>query len=160
MVQQTAAVADHRYRFRSTWRLTDPVEVVWDVLEAVPAYPSWWPQVRSVSIVELAAVRVTCRSALPYSLVFTSRPARREPSAGVLEARLDGDLEGWSRWTLIDDGSGGTVAVFDEEVVVNRPLLRAIEPVARPVLRLNHRWMMRGGRRGLAAFLAARRATG
>lgn len=152
-------MAGHLYRFRSTWRLDHPVAVVWDVLEAVPSYPSWWPQVRSVSIVELAAVRVTCRSALPYSLVFTSRPARREPSAGVLEARLSGDLEGWSRWTLADDGSGGTLAAFDEEVVLNRALLRFVEPVARPLLRLNHRWMMRGCRRGLAAHLAARRPT-
>ena len=146
-------MAPHRYRFRSEWRLARPASIVWDVLEAVPSYPSWWPQVRRTAIVELAAVEVTCRSALPYSLVFTSRPARREPSAGVLEARLHGDLEGWSRWTITSDGGDCCITVFEEEVVVNRRLLRLLEPAARPLFRLNHRWMMRGGVRGLRRHL-------
>lgn len=146
-------MAPHRYAFRSAWRLAQPVPVVWDVLEAVPSYPSWWPQVRRTRIVELAAAEVTCRSFLPYSLVFTSRPSVREPSDGVLEARLSGHLEGWSRWTLTADGDG-CLAVFEEEVVVTRPLLRLLEPVARPVFRLNHRWMMWRGERGLRRWLS------
>jgi len=143
-------VSDGRYRFRSTWRLAAPPEAVWDALEDVPGYVRWWPDVRLVEIVELAAVSVTCRSVLPYSLTFVSRPARRDAAAGVLEARLSGDLDGWSRWTVSSDG----VAVFEQSVTLGRPLLRVLSPVARPAFRANHWAMMRRGERGLRQWLS------
>lgn len=55
-------------------------------------------------------------------------------------------------------GSGGGHAsvarlVIDQRVVVTKPLLRALAPVARPLFRANHTLMMRRGQRGLRAYL-------
>jgi hypothetical protein len=40
-----------------------------------------------------------------------------------------------------------------QDVVVNKALLRALAPVARPVFRANHAAMMWRGQRGLRSFL-------
>jgi len=43
--------------------------------------------------------------------------------------------------------------VFDEDVVVRKPLVRRAGLLARPALRLNHAVMMRDGERGLRRHL-------
>jgi hypothetical protein len=48
----------------------------------------------------------------------------------------------------------GSQMVFDEEVVVVKPLLRRLGPIARPAMRANHILMMRYAKRGLATRLA------
>ncbi|NEA45942.1 SRPBCC family protein [Streptomyces sp. SID10815] len=140
------------YRFRSRWPLSAPPAAVYDALERVEDYPRWWRQVRAVrrTGADTAALRV--RAVLPYDLCFTVRETRRDPAAGVLEAALAGDLDGWSRWTLTPHGAG-TLVHYDQVVDVTAPLLRRLAVPGRPVFRLNHRLMMRSGRRGLAARL-------
>ncbi len=143
-----------RYRFRSLWRLPAPTDVVYSALERAEEYPRWWPQVRSVTPIDDTTGLVHIRATLPYTLTFTAREVRRDPGAGVLEISMSGDLEGWARWTLEAQG-GGTLAVYEQVVVVNKALLRVLAVPGRPVFRLNHRLMMRGGRRGLVRVLRA-----
>ncbi|KQX47956.1 MULTISPECIES: SRPBCC family protein [unclassified Streptomyces] len=145
-----------RYSFRSVWRLPAPPEAVYAVLERAEEYPSWWPQVREVVPVDDATGTARFRSLLPYDLVVTARALRRDPAAGVLEIGLGGDLVGWARWTLAPEGTG-TRVVYEQEVEVRARLLRALAVPGRPVFRANHAWMMRGGRRGLAASLKGTR---
>ncbi|MGH3509544.1 MAG: SRPBCC family protein, partial [Nocardioidaceae bacterium] len=126
---------------------------VYDVLADVAAYPTWWPQVRSLESIDGESGWVACRSLLPYTLRFTMTATHRDRAGGVLGVRLDGDLDGLCRWTLHPEG-GGTRLVFHQEVVTPRGLLRVATRFARPLLVLNHRWMIRSGRRGLARRLA------
>lgn len=95
------------------------------------------------------------RSALPYDLRFRSTRSREDPVAGVLEGAMTGDLDGFSRWTVTAT-AGGAEAVFEEEVVARKPLLRRLALVARPGFVANHAVMMRAGRLGLHVYLAAR----
>jgi hypothetical protein len=149
-----------RYRFHRVWHLDARPADVYAALERLPDYPAWWPEVREAVRVGEDAVRIRCRATLPYGLVFTSTEVRRDPVARVLEARLAGDLDGLARWTIGPALGGGTDAVFDEEVVATKPLLRRLAPVARPVFRANHELMMRHGRTGLRAYLAGWRGAG
>lgn len=123
------------------------------VLQKVGDYPAWWLEVRTVRQLGEDFCEIRCRSVLPYELVFTSRQARRDPIARVLEAHLSGDLEGFSRWTIVPSDSGSDL-VFDEEVIVTKSLLRRLAVVARPAFKANHALMMRHGERGLRAYLA------
>jgi Polyketide cyclase / dehydrase and lipid transport len=150
---QTAGVDFTRYVFRSEWRLPARPDDVYAVLEDLATYPSWWPEVKRTRRLDDDAAEVTCRSVLPYDLVFVTTQERRDPFERVLQARMAGDLDGFSRWT-ITEVAGGTSAVFDEDVVTNKPLLNRLAPVARPVFQGNHWLMMRHGQRGLATFLA------
>ena len=111
-------------------------------------------QVREVIRIDDTTGTVRIRSVLPYDLTFTAREVRRDPAAGILEIGMTGDLDGWARWTLTADGTG-TLARYDQEVDVTKPLLRRLAVPGRPVFRANHALMMRAGRRGLLAYLAA-----
>ncbi|AYC42657.1 SRPBCC family protein [Streptomyces griseorubiginosus] len=142
------------YRFRSLWALPAKPAAVYDALERAEDYPRWWPQVREVRRLDDTSGLITIRATLPYDLVFTAREVRRDREAGVLEIAMEGDLEGWARWTLTADGEG-TLARYDQVTEVNKPLLRRFAVPGRPVFLANHRLMMRAGRRGLVAYLEA-----
>ena len=143
----------NRYTFRSAWRTQAPMATTFTVLEDLARYPAWWPEVRHVATLREGAFELTCRSLLPYDLSFVSVQERTDRVAGVLQARLSGDLEGFSSWTITTDGHA-TTAVFEEEVTATKPLLRRLAPVARPAFRANHALMMRHGRAGLQVYLA------
>jgi hypothetical protein len=144
------------YRFRSEWNMTAAPDDVYRALVEIEDYPSWWQEVRTVDPVSQDLWQLTCRSVLPYDLNFTSHQSRRDRKAGILEAHLEGDLEGFSRWTIMP-AADGTLAVFDEEVIANKSLLRRLALVARPAFTANHSLMMLHGRRGLTAYLAGMR---
>ncbi|MFJ6741793.1 SRPBCC family protein [Streptomyces sp. NPDC091279] len=140
------------YRFHSRWQLTAPPATVYRVLERAEEYPNWWPQVRQVRRIDDTGGVVRIRALVPYTLTFTARETRHDPDAGVLEIAMTGDLDGWARWTLTAQGTG-TLARYDQEVDVRKPLLRLLALPGRPVFRANHRLMMRAGHRGLRAQL-------
>ncbi|MFF7973210.1 SRPBCC family protein [Streptomyces sp. NPDC007905] len=142
------------YRFRSLWPLPAAPAVVYAALERPEDYPRWWPQVRSVTRLDDDTGVITIRSVLPYAMTFTARRSRDEPDAGVLEIAVSGDIEGWARWT-VTAGGPGTLALYEQEVEVRKPLLRRLAAPGRPVFRANHRLMMAAGRRGLLRYLEA-----
>ncbi|MEU4656299.1 SRPBCC family protein [Streptomyces sp. NPDC023723] len=144
----------NHYRFRSRWALPAPVADVYRALERIEDYPRWWPQVREVTRLDDTSGTIRIRSLLPYDLTQVMREGRRDPEAGVLEVRLSGDIEGWARWTVTPAGPG-TLARYDQEVDVRKPLLRRLAVPGRALFRANHTLMMRAGRRGLAGHLAA-----
>ena len=145
------------YRFAETWHVDVPGPVVYDVLADLPSYPQWWPQVRSVERIDDDSARVVCRSLLPYSLRFDMVRARDDRRAGVLEARLLGDLDGWARWT-VRASTRSAVLLYEQHVTTPGRALRALARLGRPALEFNHAWMMRSGRQGLEQRLAARAA--
>ena len=142
------------YRFTSYWRVRATVEEAYAALHDLESYPAWWPEVKEATRVDDKTFALRCRSTLPYDLVFHTTQAVEDPSSGILEASMTGDLEGFSRWTITAEGAG-TLAVFEEEVEAKKRLLRVLAPVARPVFRFNHELMMRHGESGLRARLAA-----
>jgi hypothetical protein len=150
-------VGDSRYDFRSTWYLSAAPNDVYAVLERLADYALWWPQVRTVTPRGDETYELVCRSWLPYELRFTTKQTVRDPDARILAASMTGDLDGFSRWT-ISSAPQGTSAVFEEEVVATKTLLRRLEPVARPAFKANHTKMMRDGERGLRTYLAGYRA--
>ncbi|RPE45337.1 polyketide cyclase/dehydrase/lipid transport protein [Streptomyces sp. Ag109_O5-1] len=142
------------YSFLSRWPLPFGTTAVFRALERVEDYPDWWPQVRSVTRLNDTTGVITIRSVLPYDMTFTARETRRDPEAGVLEIEMSGDIKGWARWTVTADGAG-TLARYEQVVDVEKPLLRRLAVPGRPFFRLNHRLMMRSGRRGLLGHLQA-----
>ncbi|MFF7991166.1 SRPBCC family protein [Kitasatospora xanthocidica] len=147
----------NRYRFRVVWRLAAPARAVYAALEDVRSYPLWWPEIREVRPTGDETGEVVVRALLPYRLVIGLETRRRDPVAGVLEVAMHGDLHGWSRFTVTpDDGGGaGSRVLFEEDTRPGKPLLRRLALPLHPVFRANHAVMMRRGRLGLAAHLAA-----
>jgi hypothetical protein len=155
-----AAVDLQHYRFATAWQVDVAPGTVFRALRDVDDYPAWWPQVRRVDRVDDETYDYVVRSLLPYDLVFRSTRSVDDPVAGVLQAAMTGDLDGFSRWTVTPAGSGSRV-LFEEDVVARKALLRRLALVARPAFSANHALMMTAGGRGLRAYLAGRvRGTG
>lgn len=147
-----AGAGSHPYVFQSHWRLPVDPDRVYAALLDVANYPNWWPQVRSARELGDGSGELRCRSLLPYDLVFVAHREIEDPQQRILRARLEGDLRGFSQWTVGADGDA-TVAVFDEEVSVGNSAVRRAGLFARPVLRFNHDLMMRAGEHGLRRYL-------
>jgi uncharacterized protein YndB with AHSA1/START domain len=148
-------MAHGRYTFRTRWHLPAPPQRVYGVLADVESYPAWWPQVRSARRIDETSGELTCRSLLPYELVFRMHQELRDPEGLVLRASMTGDLNGSSQWTISADGDGSAYAVFDEDVSVGSGLLHAAGRLVRPALKFNHDLMMRAGEKGLRRHLSA-----
>jgi hypothetical protein len=140
------------YVFSTVWRFASDADAVYAALADVAAYPSWWPQVRQARELGDGSGELRCRSLLPYDLTFVMHREVEDAERRLLEARLEGDLVGTSRWTVTPDGNGCR-AVFDEDVEVGKGALRAAGRLARPALRFNHDLMMRAGEKGLRRML-------
>jgi hypothetical protein len=139
-----------QYVFHSTWKVPARSSTVREVLLDYERYPLWWPQVKSV-VSTTDGMLTVCRSWLPYDLTFLAVQYLLDD--GTLAAELHGDLQGTASLRLHDSG-GGTRIEYDQEVSLEKPLLKRFSPLLRPAFRANHALMMRDGHRGLVKYLA------
>lgn len=149
----TSVASLTHYAFTSTWHVRAKPSEVFDVLADLDEYTSWWPEIKHVSKTGEDTVAVRVRSLLPYDLDFEMRQTRKDPEAGILEVRMTGDLEGYSRWT-VSSSDGGARLLFEEEVETNKKVLNRLAPVARAAFKWNHAFMMRHGEAGLRTYMA------
>jgi polyketide cyclase/dehydrase/lipid transport protein len=149
------------YRFLTTWLLEAERERVWDVIHDQTDWPSWWRGV--VDVVELAPgdedkvgsrARMTWKSFLPYELIFETETKRVE-RPHLMEGEVNGELAGIGRWRLYEQ-DGTTAAVYEWNVRTTRAWMNLIAPIARPVFRWNHDWVMARGGEGIAKRLGCR----
>jgi hypothetical protein len=73
----------------------------------------------------------------------------------LLEGDATGELAGTGRWRLFGEG-GVTAVVYEWNVSTTRAWMNVIAPLAGPVFKGNHDYVMRNGGRGLAELLGAR----
>ena len=146
------------YRFLTTWLLEAERERVWDVIHDQEGWPGWWSGV--VDVVELepgdeakvgSRARMTWKSFLPYELVFETHTTRVE-RPHLMEGQVDGELAGVGRWRLYEQ-DGVTAAVYEWNVRTTRAWMNLLAPLARPVFRWNHDWVMARGGEGIAKRL-------
>jgi hypothetical protein len=143
------------YSFHSTWRVDLPPEDAYRLLREIGDYDKWWPEIKEMHRIDEDRVDIRARALLPYDLRFVGE-AKEDPERRVLELRMTGDLEGFSRFTIEPEGEGSRL-MFEEQVVANKPLLRRLALVARPLFAANHWVMMKRGEEGLRTFAAGYR---
>jgi polyketide cyclase/dehydrase/lipid transport protein len=146
-------VSLNQYRFRSLWSVRAAAGQVFDALVDLSRYPEWWPDIRSVTRIDDDTAEVVCRSTLPYALTFRMHRAVEDPRERRMRVNITGDLVGYVQGVVAEHGKLGVLLDISQRVVVTKPLLRALSPVARPVFRVNHALMMRRGQRGFRAYL-------
>lgn len=152
------------YSFRTEWRVLGTLQEVSDILEEPADLPRWWPSVY-LEVEEIARgderglgrrARLHTRGWLPYTLRWELTVTDvRAPRGFTIEAK--GDLAGTGRWTFAESGAW-TLVAYEWSVRAEKPLLRALSPLLRPVFAANHRWAMRKGGESLALELLRRRA--
>ncbi len=141
------------YVFRTVWEIDVPPETLFEILANVPNYPKWFPLIKEVKTTGYGKFSYRCRSILPYDLEFDTAQTVVDEDKGILEASMEGDLVGFSRWTITPRGEFSTVEYF-EEADTNKALLNLLAPVAKPLFKLNHWIAMIRGRSGLRTYAA------
>ena len=149
-----------RYRFLTAWLLAAPRDDVFAVIHASESWPEWWRGVERVVKLEEgdeegrgSLGRYTWRSALPYRLEFDMRITRVERPY-LMEGRAEGELSGTGRWRLFEE-AGMTAVLYEWDVETTRRWMNLLAPVAQPLFKWNHNWVMRQGEIGLAQRLSA-----
>ena len=141
------------YWFRNVWSVGAAAGRVFDALVDLTSWPKWWPDVRAVHQLDDDTAELMCRATLPYALTFRLCRAVQDDRSGRLRVDMTGDLEGYTNAVVAPHETGARVAI-EQRVVVNKPMLRILAPVARPLFQVNHALMMRRGRHGLHAYLS------
>jgi uncharacterized protein YndB with AHSA1/START domain len=144
------------YVFVDEWDVDAPADAVFDALADARTYPEWWKpvyiDVETDGPPELGrTARQHFKGRLPYHLRTRSTITRYEPPH-YLAADVDGDLRGTGLWTLTPANGGGTHVRFDWRVCADKPIVRALTPVLRPLFRWNHAWAIARAQEGLEPF--------
>jgi uncharacterized protein YndB with AHSA1/START domain len=150
------------YVFVDEWDVDAPREAVFDALADARSYPEWWRPVYIESETDGPPEvgrksRQYFKGRLPYKLRTESTVTAYEPPER-LEVDVVGDLRGHGTWTLTPR-NGVTHVRFDWQVFADRPLLRRLTPVLRPLFRWNHNWAIARAREGLEPYARARANT-
>lgn len=154
------------YHFVTRWRVEGTCGEVADILNDPVALPRWWPSVY-LDAEQLEPptrpggvgrrVRLLTKGWLPYTLRWEFVVVEsRYPHGSTLDA--SGDFVGRGVWTLTQDGPVADV-VYDWRIRAEKPLLRQLSFLLRPLFESNHRWAMAQGEVSLRLELARRRAT-
>src|SRR5712692_4395394 len=147
------------YVFVDEWDVDAPQEAVFHALADARTYPTWWtPIYREVDADGPPAVGCASRqkfnAKLPYTLSTVSTIVRLD-APREFEVEVDGDLRGRGVWTL--SAADGKVHVrFDWTVNADRPLLRILTPVLRPLFRWNHNAAIKRAIVGLEPYAQGR----
>ncbi len=150
------------YRFVTRWRVPGTCEAVYAILEDVPRVARFWPQLyRTAAVTEPGdgvrgkTVAAETKGFLPYVIHWNFRVTDSDrPHGFAIEAW--GDLVGSGRWTFVQDGTDVDVT-YHWSVRSEKPLLKRLSFLLRPLFALNHNWVMDRGRDGLLRELAKER---
>jgi uncharacterized protein YndB with AHSA1/START domain len=155
--------ANH-YEFLTEWRVRAPIQLVYDILREGKEYPRWWPDVYLGAQSEPSGradhvgdrVHLLTKGWLPYRLRWTATSERFDPPREI-EISASGDFDGRGVWRLDEQGDE-THVTFDWRLRADKPLLRLLSPVFKPLFKWNHRWAMNKGRVRLGEEVARRLA--
>ena len=149
------------YRFLTTWVIEAERERVWDAIYDSDSWPRWW---RGVTRTERLADGdehgvgqrgvYHWRARLPYTVRFEVVSTRVERPY-LLEGDASGELAGVGRWRLYEE-AGATAVIYEWNVRTTRAWMNLLAPVAKPIFRANHDWVMRNGGEGIARLLGGR----
>lgn len=152
------------YEFLTHWRIEGTLEEISDVLGDAEGLPRWWPQVYlAVKVLEPGdeygvgrVIELHTRGWLPYTLRWSFRLVEnRQPYGYTIEAF--GDFVGRGEWIFKQDGPVVDM-VYDWRIRADKPLLKWLSPILKPIFKANHRWAMARGEESLIRELRRRRA--
>jgi hypothetical protein len=148
----------NEYHFVTHWRVRGTVAEILEILGNAEDLKRWWPSVyldvkqRPDGVVELFT-----KGWLPYTLRWSFRVTEQRPDGFALDAF--GDFVGHGDWHLAQDGDLTNIT-YDWRIRAEKPLLRLLSPILKPVFGANHRWAMARGEESLQIELDRRHGRG
>lgn len=156
-------MALNEYHFITTWRVPGSVEEVTEIIADGTDLPRWWPAVY-LDVRELEpgdergvgkVIDLYTKGWLPYTLRWKFRVSEIGHQTVTIQA--EGDFVGRGIWTFEQDGDWVNI-IYDWKISAEKPLLRTLSALMKPIFSANHRWAMAKGEESLLLELARRRA--
>lgn len=151
------------YHFITHWRVQGSLEEVTEIISDAEDLVRWWPSVY-LDVQEMEAgdatglgkvVSLYTKGWLPYTLRWQFRVSEVRADGFTLEAF--GDFVGRGIWTF--EQQGDWVAIrYDWRIRADKPLLRYLSFIFKPIFAANHHWSMDRGEESLKLELLRRRA--
>jgi Polyketide cyclase / dehydrase and lipid transport len=157
-------MASNDYHFVTRWRVKSTVQEVADILGDAADLERWWPSVYlEVGVLEPGdergigkVVSLYTKGWLPYTLRWKFRVTKSDPPHGfAIEAF--GDFVGRGIWTFTQDGEMVDVT-YDWSITADKPLLKYLSFLMKPLFSANHHWAMARGEESLKLELERRHA--
>ena len=159
-----ARASANTYHFITHWQVKASLDEINQVLGDAGDLARWWPSVY-LEVKQLApgdgrgigrVIDLYTKGWLPYTLRWQFKvTASRYPYGFTLVAA--GDFVGRGIWTFEPDGE--TVKItYDWKIEAEKPLLKYLSVIMKPIFAANHHWAMRMGERSLVLELARRHA--
>jgi hypothetical protein len=155
----------NEYAFTTNWRVQSTCQEISEILGNGPDLVRWWPAVY-LDVQELESgdangigkvIKLYTQGWLPYTLRWQFRVTEnRSPHGFSIEAW--GDFVGTGDWTFSQSGDW-VVITYDWRIRADKPLLRYLSFIMKPIFSANHHWAMQKGEESLKLELARRRAT-
>ena len=157
-------MASNEYHFITYWRVQATIDEVAQIIGNAADLVRWWPSVY-LDVQELEpgdengvgrVIDLYTKGWLPYTLRWKFRVSEVDPGRRVrLEA--EGDFVGRGIWIFEQDGEWVNIT-YDWKISAEKPLLRSLSPLLKPIFEANHRWAMAKGEESLRLELARRHA--
>jgi hypothetical protein len=158
-------VTANDYVFFSRWRVDGTCGEVADILGDPLSLSRWWPSVY-LDVRELEPpdarglgrrVALVTKGWLPYTLRWEFQVVDTQYPHGFTIVAT-GDFDGRGVWAFSQDGAFVDVT-YDWRLRTEKPLLRRLSFLLKPLFEANHRWAMEQGERSLTLELLRRRST-
>lgn len=168
----SAARPAHAYHFVTDWRVEADLHEVVSILDDPEGLPRWWPSVYlDVRVLEPGApggvgkvVELFTKGFLPYTLRWRFRVAASDkPHGWTIEAGPFGpdappsDFVGRGVWSFRQEGPEVAIR-YEWTITAEKPLLKRLSPLLKPLFSANHLWAMARGEEALRLELLRRRA--
>jgi Polyketide cyclase / dehydrase and lipid transport len=157
-------MASNEYHFITHWRINAPLKQVYDTLGDPMGLVRWWCSVY-LDVKQLEAgdpetgvgrvIDLYTKGWLPYTLRWKFRVTEVHPKGYSLEAM--GDFVGRGIWTFEEDGDWTNIT-YDWKIHAEKPLLKLLSPLMKPIFKSNHEWAMKMGEESLRLELARQNA--
>jgi hypothetical protein len=155
----------NEYHFVTHWVAPGAtLEEVYAVLSDVESLPVWWPAVY-LSVTPVSGTGdangigrefdLHTKGWLPYTLKWRLTVTENHPPYGsTIEA--SGDFNGRGIWSFVPQDDEIDI-FFDWKLTADKPLLKYLSPILKPLFSLNHQWAMAQGLTSLLQELERRR---
>jgi hypothetical protein len=152
----------NEYHFITEWRVEAPIETVYEILKDGKEYARWWSDVYLETKLEPSGnpdgigdkIILLTRGKLPYKLRWTATAEHAEKPTKI-EISASGDFVGRGIWELRQIGKEVLIR-FDWRLRADKPLLRFLSPIFKPIFSWNHHWAMDKGQMRLREEIVRR----
>jgi hypothetical protein len=145
------SVATNDYHFITNWRVQATCEEVFEILGDPIALSRWWSEVY-LKVEEVQAgepdglgrtLALHTKGWLPYTLKWQFRVTHVSKPYGF-SLVASGDLVGTGDWNFVQEGEEVAIT-YDWRIRADKPLIRKLSFLLKPIFSMNHEWAMAKG---------------